>query len=306
MLTLFAIPKPFADKHINMIQRNAIKSWTFLRPDIEIILFGKEQGVAEVAKEFNVKHIPDIPCNKFGTPLWSSAFDLARKESKKDILAYVESDNILTSDFIKAILKIDKHLFLMLGQRTDLDIHEPIDFSNSDWQKKITKLAKDRGRLHGQSGMDYFVFPAKFKFQLPPFPVGRPLHDNWFVYKARSLKVPVIDATEIVLDIHQNHGYSHHPQGKKGIWEGEEAQENLKLVGGYSYVFTIYNVDFRLTDKGLKRPKLTIPYVREYFWALSVLHPKFSILFKLISFLFQPKRAAGLLLKKIMKTLKNG
>jgi len=37
MLTLFTIPKAFQG-HTGVIQRNAIRSWTLLRPECEIIL----------------------------------------------------------------------------------------------------------------------------------------------------------------------------------------------------------------------------------------------------------------------------
>ena len=45
MLTLFSTCKPFHG-HNGVIQRNALKSWRLLHPDIEIILFGDDEGVA--------------------------------------------------------------------------------------------------------------------------------------------------------------------------------------------------------------------------------------------------------------------
>ena len=59
MLTIFTIPKCFRG-HISVIQRNAIRSWRMLRPECEIILFGDEEGMKEVAEEFGVRHI-DMP-----------------------------------------------------------------------------------------------------------------------------------------------------------------------------------------------------------------------------------------------------
>jgi hypothetical protein len=43
MLTIFSTPKPFHG-HSGIIQRNALKSWTLLHPDVEVILFGIEDG----------------------------------------------------------------------------------------------------------------------------------------------------------------------------------------------------------------------------------------------------------------------
>ena len=81
LITLFSAPKPFTDPHIAMIQRNAIKSWTLL-PDVEVILLGEEDGLAEAAKELGVKHIPNVERNESGTPLISSMFQLARENSQ--------------------------------------------------------------------------------------------------------------------------------------------------------------------------------------------------------------------------------
>ena len=53
MITIFTIPKPFKG-HINTIQRNAIQSWMQLKPECEIILFGDDYGVSDIAKEFGL------------------------------------------------------------------------------------------------------------------------------------------------------------------------------------------------------------------------------------------------------------
>jgi len=44
------------------------------------------------------------------------------------------------------------------------------------------------------------------------------------------LGAPIIDASEMITVVHQNHDYSHHPQGKKGVWEGLEAKRNQELM----------------------------------------------------------------------------
>ena len=37
-------------------------------------------------------------------------------------------------------------------------------------------------------------------------------------------KKPVVDASSGIVAVHQNHDYRHHPQGKHGVWYGEEAE----------------------------------------------------------------------------------
>ena len=59
MLTIFTITKPFIGNN-EIIQRNAIQSWKFLIPSCEIILCGDDQGVQEVAKEYEVNSVLKI------------------------------------------------------------------------------------------------------------------------------------------------------------------------------------------------------------------------------------------------------
>jgi len=68
MLTIFSTPKPFRG-HIEVIQTNAIKNWLQLRPQCEVILFGSDEGTAEVAARLDTRHVPEVDRNEYGTPL---------------------------------------------------------------------------------------------------------------------------------------------------------------------------------------------------------------------------------------------
>ena len=109
LITLFSAPKPFTNPHIAMIQRNAIRSWTLL-PDVEVILLGEEEGLAEAARELGVRHIPHVARNANGTPLISSMFQLAREHSTGDLLCIINADMILMPDFVEAALESDSLL----------------------------------------------------------------------------------------------------------------------------------------------------------------------------------------------------
>src|SRR5215211_3122841 len=130
LLTLFSAPKPFTNPHIAMIQRNAIKSWTLL-PNVEVILFGNETGLVEAARELGVKHIPGVKCNENGTPLISSMFQLAREHNSSDLLCIINADMILMDDFVEAAHRSRsiRNKFVLLSQRWDLDITQPIEFT---------------------------------------------------------------------------------------------------------------------------------------------------------------------------------
>ena len=102
MFTMFAIPKPFRGR-INIIQRNAILSWKLLHPGIEVILFGEEEGTAEVCRELALRHEPYVECNEFGTPLVNYLFCRAQQIARHDWLCYSNCDIIYTSDFRRAL-----------------------------------------------------------------------------------------------------------------------------------------------------------------------------------------------------------
>ena len=103
-LTIFTAPKPFGENpHIDLIQRNAIRSWKHLsddRANVEVVLLGSEAGVADVAKELDVTHLPGLEYNEQGTPIVSSAFELVRQYATSPLLAYCNADVILFKDLI--------------------------------------------------------------------------------------------------------------------------------------------------------------------------------------------------------------
>ena len=273
MLTIFSIPKSFHG-HAEVIQTNAIHSWTTLSPKCEIILFGNEEGIEDITAKFGLTHIPMIKRNEYGTPLIGDAFNKAKEIAKYKILAYINSDIILMNDFTKAIEKIKEPIFLMVGQRWDAEIKEKINFNKPNWAGELCSYIKTKGKLHGYSGIDYFVFPRRLEFELPPFAVGRIGWDNWLIYRTHSLGIPIIDATRVVTAIHQTHDYSHSLWGKKSRVEGPETQRNLKLIDDFSNMLTIRDADWILTLNGLEKPKFS----RRILSGLSLFYPWRKIL----------------------------
>src|SRR5712671_6001310 len=104
-LTILATPKPFHG-HFNVIQRNAIISWTKLEPRPEIILFGHEQGAAECARELGLVHISEVARNRHGTPLLADIFSIAEQRATSDVLVYVNADIILPREFTLGVEKV--------------------------------------------------------------------------------------------------------------------------------------------------------------------------------------------------------
>lgn len=276
MLTIFATPKRFQGL-IGTLQRNAIQSWLMLRPQPEVILLGDDAGTADVAREFNLKHIPQVQRNEFGTPLVRSLFEIAQRVGKGPLFTYVNSDIILMSDFIQAVQQIRFRRFMLTGQRLNLDVTEQISFTEG-WEHSLRDRAAQSGELAGPHAMDYFVFTRDTYTDIPPFGIGRPCWDNWMVYKALNLGIPLIDATGAIMAIHQNHDYNHHPQGKEGVYEGPEAQYSLQLIGGRHYAYFMLDLaTWQLTSEGLRRPKWTRERCDRYLDMMPLARPQMKI-----------------------------
>ncbi len=253
MITFFAIPKAFKGD-LALIQRNAIQSWA-LMPNCEIILFGDDEGTADIALEFGLRHISDITRNKYGTPQLDNIFKTAQQLSSSDFLCYINADIILMSDFMWAVERVacDMKKFLMVGQRWDIDIDYQLDFNRPEWEQQLLSILKKNGKLHDPTGIDYFFFKRGLFNTIPPFALGRTIWDNWLIYQARSLHVPVINATEQITAVHQNHDYLHLANDEKDVWQGPEARTNLEIAGGYDHVFTTNDATHILTPSKIKR-----------------------------------------------------
>lgn len=252
MLTIFAVPKPFAG-HIGVIQGNAIRSWTRLRPRCQVILCGDEAGTGEIASELGVAWIPSVARNEFGTPLLSSVFEAAEQRAAHRLLCYVNADIVLLPDFLEATRRVAavRRRFLMVGRRWDLDVSEQLPLEGDEWERNLRRRVSEAGTLHPPWGSDYFVYQRGMIGALPPFAVGRPGWDNWMIYRARSRRIPVVDATACTLVIHQDHDHGHVQQGTGDQWEGPEADRNRALLGPAQRNFTLEHATHRLTGAGL-------------------------------------------------------
>jgi hypothetical protein len=251
MLTIFTTAKPF-EGHSGMIQRNALKSWTLLHPDIEVILFGDEKGTAEVCAEFGLRHEPRVERHKSGLKYLSYMFARAQDIARHDYLCYSNCDIVFFTDFRDAFEKVVawRRRFLTVGQRRDTDVTEPIDFEREDWAANLRRLALTAGRLQIPEYVDFFVFPKGLYDLVPPLIVGRSFWDHWLVWKALAEGAPVIDCTPFVLAVHQNHGYGYHTQGKQGTNQDALAKRNIELSGDGRHLRCIIDATHKLGYRG--------------------------------------------------------
>jgi hypothetical protein len=247
MLTIFSTPKPFQG-HDGIIQRNAIESWVRLHPNCEIILFGDELGTAEVARELGIQHVPDVRRSELGTKRLDHIFARAQEIARHDLLCYSNCDMLFLPSFHEAVSRVASwsNKFLMVGRRWDTPITEPLDFHQPDWDLRLRNFALHHGKAQLPYAVDYFVFSRDLYRDVPPFVVGRVYWDHWMVWKARSMAVPVVDASADVLAIHQNHGYGYHPHGLEGVKTDSESMRNRALAGGQLRLYTIEHATHQL------------------------------------------------------------
>jgi hypothetical protein len=254
MLTLFSTAKPFRGQ-IEMIQRNALWSWKLLHPDVEIILFGDDEGAAKVAMELSIRHEAHVEKNELGTNRVDYIFHRAQEIARHNLLCYANCDIIFLPDFLHALDQVrERHeRFLALGRRWDTNVRQPIDFSAADWADTIRSRALAENKRRPPWFIDYFAFTrGLFGPDLPPLLIGRVNWDNWMVGKGIASGNPVVDVSSVVVAVHQNHDYLHHPKGKAGVYGGEEAERNFQLAGGWRNMRTIADAPLVLSTDGLK------------------------------------------------------
>jgi hypothetical protein len=255
MLTIFSTPKPF-DGHIGTIQRNAIQSWKALHPNVEVILFGDDEGAAEAARDLGIRHEPEVPRNERGVKFMNYLFDQAQRIATHELLCYANCDIILLSDFRKAVERTATlgRRFLMTGRRWNLDVLEPWDFSAPGWEERLRRDALARGAQGPEVSIDYFVFSRGFYRDIPPFTTGL-AWDHWLVWRALAAGAAVVDATPVTLAIHQNHDHSYYPGGWDAMLRGPESRRNFSMAPARRRR-TLASATHRLTPRGIEPRRL--------------------------------------------------
>lgn len=272
MITIFSTPRPFKE-NFAVLQKNAIRSWLKIAPKCEIILFEDEDGTTgKIAQDYGLKYIKESERNEFKMSIFSDVLERASKAASFPLIAYVNTDIILFQDFLDGIKKAMGNFdnFLLVGRRRDLDVKEEIDFEDSGWEAKLRDRLKKEGELHHPAAIDYVVIPRELcsRLELPPFIVGRPYWDVWLLYRAKKLGIPIIDGTEIINAVHQNHYRKYGIGISKGHSKEKviEYKRNYRLLKGIHHALTLKDADWVLTDKGLEshKPIFLISFLHRY------------------------------------------
>jgi hypothetical protein len=251
MITIFTTAKAFTG-HNGVIQRNALASWRRLHADVEVILFGDEEGAAEVSAELGLRHEPRVQRHESGMKYVPYLFGRAQELARHEYVCYANCDIILLKDFAEAFERVRGKFadFLMIGRRWDTDITEPIEFGKAQWERETRELAKRKGKQQIPAFIDYFCFRKGLYREIPPLVIGRNYWDHWLVWKALTTPVPVIDCSRAVMAVHQNHDYAYSAEGNAGTHGDTLAMHNKQLGGNGENLRSIRNATHIVTRGG--------------------------------------------------------
>lgn len=214
-MAIISVPKPFRGA-AGAAQHAALRSWTHLRPKVEILLASSDEGVQEAAALHGATHLP-VLCNQLGTPLLNSVLSSAEAASSAQVLLLVNADIILFDDVLEVIEEALGHMseFLVVGRRSNMNVDLTglaQKATSSDLLRSLRLVAHRDAPLHSRWALDYFGMTRNVLRRfgaVPAFAFGRPAYDNWLLQKAIAQATPVIDASALVVAAHQHHAYTH-------------------------------------------------------------------------------------------------
>lgn len=252
MLTLFSIAKRF-EGHVGTIQLNALASWRRALPNSKIILFGCEKGTLEACRMHNLDAGGELPRSPCGRYLVSSAFERSRSQAKSRYLCYLNCDIVIGPDFLSAWRSVDCSRispFLFSARRRKIAVTEDLTQLDAPGFKRQFHNLKTASRLDSYAAIDMFGFPLEWDFRLPPFAVGEVAWDNWFLRMAVESRVPVIDGSEDLTLLHQEH------EPISGGFINPEKMRNLSFAGDIGTLKTLRDSSFLLKSGHITHPSI--------------------------------------------------
>ena len=219
---------------------------------------GDDEGVAEVAKEYSIDHVPEVALDQDRIPMRSSMCALARKVAEHDLLCIINSDIIIVNNFVRGVRVIHLDRFVAAGRRFDLNVEREVAFEDPAWRTVLSEEIDRNGSLHGPSAIDYVVYPKEMvPMILPPFPVNMPGWDPWFLYEHKRHGIPIVDLSPLVSVVHQNHETKKETLAKQRRWRMDsESMRTLSSIGGFENMMTLREADYIVDETGLRRPGL--------------------------------------------------
>lgn len=251
------------------LQRNSIDSWLRTHKSVQVLLFGDESGTAEAAREFSVEHIQALRRNQYGTPLVNDLFRKAASYAAHELICYANSDIIFPKQLGLAadIMSQINRPFLVIGEAINLSVESRLDFADPECHALLEARMRSFGKTRGPLALEYFLFRRDLYRDIPPFAIGRARYDNWLVWQALHSGAAIVDASNWIPAIHQEHDYRHLRDGKREAYRGIEARHNQQLAGlrQYLHLHGILDCTHRLTATGIEEQSSRGAFLKQ-FW----------------------------------------
>jgi len=207
MLTIITTPKPLNVAVNRLAFLNAIRSWVRLVPRPEILVFGGDRALVE---NEGGKWIGDCKSTPQGRPYFDDFISRAESLATNDILMYCTDHLILTSDLPPVVKRVSDSFpsnFAIVGRRWQLNVQEAIDFSNPNWEGILRDQVFEVDSLGSNAAKDYVIFRRPLGLSVPNFIMGYPCYDTWLVWAALQAHYPVVDASDVIMVVHQSHKF---------------------------------------------------------------------------------------------------
>jgi len=204
-LSIFTTCKPMVGLDA-IHQDNAIRSWLALFPLPRIIVYGDDDGVAELCAKYRLLHLPNAHLTTFGRPDLAWMLSQCLNFTPAGVVpAYVNADICLTQDFVNTIfaIKVWYPKFMICGQRHNLDVNQCVEDFDDLRQRAIIE-----NKYLKPTGTDYFAFSSSRMADYLPagLGVGHLAWDNYLPWHAVTKHgATFIDATRTIVAVHQNH-----------------------------------------------------------------------------------------------------
>lgn len=231
MLTILTTPRPLLNEKNRTAFLNAIRSWRQLSPPPEIFVFSRdhqslvEREGGQFIKDYKGSH---------DRPYFDSFLSISQLCAANDTLMYCTDHLILTSDLIPAIATTIRKFpdqFILIGQRWQLHVQEPIDFTNSNWETNLHQRTLLTNSPGGPAAKDFIIFRRPLKLKVPPFIMGYPWYDTWLVDAATKAGYPIVDASRVLMTVHQSHTFPEGSAAARELTAG--AKRNLKIAKSF-------------------------------------------------------------------------
>ena len=198
VITFYTAPRNFEPPY-DVWQDNAIRSWMALKPTPQVVLIGDRETAVQ-AKRLGVQFSEsdgDLPSVRH-------IIRAGEQRAGYPVLCFLNADNVLLPTFYANIAPVvwQHERFVCIGRRTNLNVEGLIDSTSPEFATQI----EQHGTQGGWTGMDYFIYRGiSLADGMPDFKIGRDFYDNWLVRRMAWGAVPLIDVSEALTVIHENH-----------------------------------------------------------------------------------------------------